>query len=272
MRRIKISIPKGFRRSKDPPTGMSSLRKRLGRASRIGATILLIVSAALAVLSYRYPSIVIEVDSVISFAGAIVLLYRDTSHSVQLRVVDRILESSHDLTRSLASLNLSDSKFFYYVQRGKSVQDVVVIPSEQAEGVPDLEKETAPSKDPALLELVPSGRSLAQLFLREMPVESFGFEDLVTSLPSVVSGALGLASTASISRVNDIVEVKLLRPVLKNACGNGEPIQISLVCESCSLFAILICQASRRTVIVESCSANEKGISTIRYRLLAQAP
>lgn len=253
---------------------MGRLRRGLGRNSRIGAIILLMLSVSLVVLSYKYPNIVIEVNSVVAFAAAIVLLYKDTTHSVQLRVVDRILESSRDLMRNLASIGLPNATFTY-VRKGDKITDVVIVPSLQSdgrsEGVPEPEKAKTAPVELNSIELVPAGRSLAQLFLREMPAENPGFEDLIRSLPTIISESLGLCAAASMTMNTDIVEVALIHPVLKNSCGTGEPAQIALLCETCSLLAVLICYTTRRTVVIEGCSHNErKDVSTIRLRLRAK--
>ena len=82
----------------------AALRSRNRRKSRLGAVVMLVLSVNLLVISYRFPNIVVEVDSVVAFAAAIVLIYKDTTHSVQLRVVDRILDSSNQQVSQLAGL------------------------------------------------------------------------------------------------------------------------------------------------------------------------
>ena len=80
---------------------LEDMRKRVGSRSRVGAVILLLLSASMLFVSYRFPNIVLEVNSVVAFIAGVMLLFKDSSHSVQLRVVDRILKSNTELEESI---------------------------------------------------------------------------------------------------------------------------------------------------------------------------
>ena len=262
----------------------ATLRRRTGRKSRTGAIVLLILSVILIVISYLYPNIVVEVDSVVAFAAALVLIYRDTIHSVQLRVVDRILDSSHAEASQLASMMKFPSQSHYvHEMKGEKISDVfLVVPSssslssrrpkedsgviQQADDNNNRQSET--------IELIPPGRSLAQLFLRELAKDSPNLQDLSNAMQPIFSENLGLSFESSMKVTSpDSVSVRIIQPVLKSPCaqegsGEGSPTEYSLVCAVCSLLAVLVCYASKRPVSIKSCYHDAKQrITSIEYHL-----
>jgi hypothetical protein len=275
---------------------MYRVRERLGRSSRLGAIALLTLSSILVILSYKYPNIIVEIDSVVAFAAAIVLIYKDTTRSVQLRVVERALESFRELILGLIS-RIEQSEisrmYFSYVQTGSRITDVVLVarfsdeleqsnasdpPSylarhkeddeaTQSRQIPShvLQSSVATSNNSLIQDsgLVPPGRSLAELFAREMALESPRIDDIITRAPLILTEALGLASAASvIKRTDESIELNMLHPILKKDCFQSRSgysrTDLGLGCMICSMFAVLICYTSGREVRVISCEYDQE--------------
>ena len=97
------------------------------------------------VLSYRTGNLLFQFDSIVSFLAALVLLFRDTAHTVQARLVNRILTSSHQLVADLSAYGLGGSSFLY-VPEGRKAGDVMLVPVKGSEmvasGAPTGEGET----------------------------------------------------------------------------------------------------------------------------------
>ncbi len=238
-------------KKKGEEKGAVILRRKRGRKSRTGAIVLLALSVALLVISYRFPNVLAEVDSVVAFGAAIVLIYKDTTQSVQLRVVDRILDSSQsEVTRLADLLKLSHSRAIH-VLKGEKVAEVIL------ELKPDID---------IVVELVPPGRALAALYFREMARESPTLEDLANSMQSVFSESLGLSLSSSMQVNPDSATVKILQPVLKIPCSQSDGPEDSLVSPVSSLLAVLICYVSKRSVWIEKCSQVEN-VTTIEYHM-----
>ena len=120
--------------------GLLKLRRRTKSAR--GAIVLSALTVVFIVLSYRTGNLLFEFDSIVSFLAALILLFRDTSHTVQARVVNRILTSSRQLVADLSAYGLGGSGFLY-VPEGRKVGDVMLVPqtgSEVARPVPSLDK------------------------------------------------------------------------------------------------------------------------------------
>ncbi|MGH9920237.1 MAG: hypothetical protein ACRD6W_15390, partial [Nitrososphaerales archaeon] len=124
------------------------LRLRRRKRSGTGALLLSILTVLFIFLSYRTGNLLFEFDSIVSFLAALVLLFRDTTHSVQARVVNRILTSSHQLVADLSAYGLGGSSFLY-VPEGRRVGDVMLVPQRAGEAItPDPlpeEGDTSPS-------------------------------------------------------------------------------------------------------------------------------
>jgi hypothetical protein len=106
-------------------SGLLGLRRRTKSAQ--GAIALSGLTVAFIALSYRTGNLLFQFDSIVSFLAALVLLFRDTSHRVQARVVNRILTSSHELIADLSDYGLGGSGFLY-VPEGRKVGDVMLVP------------------------------------------------------------------------------------------------------------------------------------------------
>ncbi len=111
-------------------SGLLQVRRR--RKSAAGAIVLSAVTVVFIVLSYRTGSLLFQFDSIVSFIAALILLFRDTSHTVQARVVNRILTSSHQMAADLSAYGLGGSSFLY-VPEGRKVGDVMLVPVKEGE-------------------------------------------------------------------------------------------------------------------------------------------
>lgn len=118
------------RSSRRRPRGLLRVRRRTKSAR--AAVVLSGLTAVFIALSYRTGNVVFQFDSIVSFLAALVLLFRDTSHTVQARVVNRILTSSHQLVADLSSYGLGGSSFLY-VPEGRRVGDVMLVPVKAGE-------------------------------------------------------------------------------------------------------------------------------------------
>jgi hypothetical protein len=113
----------------------SPLKLRRRKKSATGALLLSVLTVLFILLSYRTGNLLFEFDSIVSFLAALVLLFRDTTHSVQARVVNRILTSSHELVADLSAYGLGGSSFLY-VPEGRRVGDVMLVPQRAGEATP----------------------------------------------------------------------------------------------------------------------------------------
>lgn len=105
--------------------GLLGLRRRTKSTS--GAIALAGLTVVFILLSYRTGSVLFQFDSIVSFIAAVVLLFRDTTHTVQARVVNRMLTSSRQLIADLSAYGLGGSSFLY-VPEGRRVADVMLVP------------------------------------------------------------------------------------------------------------------------------------------------
>jgi len=136
----------------------AKLYSRVGRNSRFAGAAFVILSIAFLVLSVYDQFIVFEVDSVLAFLVAVVLLFRDTGARVQPAVMGAMLLSSE---KAIAELT-SEAGGYTYLPLGASVEDVVVVPSRLA-----AQRPLAGNPHPPDGMMTPPGRALAILFFRE---------------------------------------------------------------------------------------------------------
>jgi len=227
------------------------LYSRVGRNSRIAGVGFIALSILLLILSIYDQFIVFEVDSVVAFVIAVVLLFRDPRVRVQAGVLDAMLLSSSQTTAELAS----HTSGYAYLPLGESVEDVVVVPTHS--GFFDL-----PSEDLRRSEekIAPPGRALATLFLRESGLTQVTMDGLAASLPRVIHEGLGLADSLSVRDQGDRVEVILRGPAF--VCGarsdGTSPGPRGVVgCTVASFFAVLYSSASKKLVVLEDCVRDE---------------
>lgn len=223
------------------------LNSRLGRNSRIVGVCFVALSILFLILSVYDQFIVFEVDSVVAFVIAVVLLFRDPRARVQAGVLDAMLLSS---SQAIAELT-SHVSGYEYLPLGESVEDVVVVPTHS--GFFDSPSEALRrSKE----RMTPPGRALATLFLRESGLTHVTMDGLAASLPGIVQEKLGLADSLSIRDQGDKVKVILRGPaaVCRPRSEGTSPGSHGVVgCTVASFFAVLYSSASKKPVVLEDC-------------------
>jgi hypothetical protein len=209
------------------------------------------VSVLFLMLSVYDQFVIYEVDSVVAFIIAVVLLFRDPRARVQAGVLDAMQLSSSQAIAELAS----DADGYVYVPLGEDVEDVVVVPtSSSSSGLPE------GGLSPSEKGITPPGRALATLFLRESGMTNPMMGGLAVSLPRIVCEDLGLADSLSIREVGDRVEVILHGPasVCRRNSGGTDPASRGVVgCTVASFLAVLYSNASMRPVVLEDCAHDE---------------
>lgn len=236
------------------------LRRKIGSKSRIGAIFLLLLSAILLAVSYKFPNILAEVDSVVAFLAALILIYRDTTHSVQLRVVDRILDSSRAQISELSTFRIPSG--YIHELKGEKVTDVVLVFASNHSN------SAQPDSGQAKPELTPPGRSLAQLFLRELGKTNPELQDLKSAMQPIFSESLGLSLESNLDlNSEESVTATIAQPVIKIACDDNPNENYSLSCVVCSLLAVLICFTTKRRVSIVSCRHDSKEVTKIEFHL-----
>jgi hypothetical protein len=224
---------------------------RAGQNSRIAGLSFISLSILFLALSVYDQFIVFEVDSVVSFLIAVVLLFREPRARVQTGVLDAMLLSSSQAIAELAS----HASGYAYLPLGESVEDVVVVPTRSGSTSP-------PTRDlyPSQNRITPPGRALATLFLRESGLTHLTMDGLSVSLPKIVRENLGLADSLSIVDKGGRVELILRGPasVCRASSGGTSPSTCGVVgCTVASFFAVLYSIASQRPVVLQDCVRDE---------------
>ncbi|HZW57130.1 MAG TPA: hypothetical protein VFF30_12645 [Nitrososphaerales archaeon] len=229
---------------------MQRIQRRLGERSKVAGASFAVISIFFLILSYFSNFIVFEIDSLVAFIAAIILLTREPSNSIQSRLVNRILDSLSTLNDQLAQgLSFRD---VVYVATGPKVSDVVLGTS-----------------DPVREALEPPGKSLAQLFCRQMNADHVTLSDLDVQLPRILTQDFRLASDVVVNRDGDSkVDVRILNPALNCsnravAPGNNTGM---IGCALGSLVAILYANATTKVVRLVDCSTS-KGRNMLDVRL-----
>ncbi|MDG6994403.1 MAG: hypothetical protein JRN52_00655 [Nitrososphaerota archaeon] len=257
-------------KEKENQTVLSYLHSRLHSKSRIGATVLSILAILMFLASYRFYNPVIEFDSVIAFIGSLILVFLDTSHSVQARVVDSVLESSRALVDELSS-SLVDAKFLF-VLMGKTVNSVFVIPVEGAtSGLQAQQGRNSPSEllaEQREIQLIPFGRGLADLYIKELGIPKPSIDSIVSGAQRILCQNLHLASEARIERSANRIEVILKHPIFKTSCNpkhnsNLPSKQGCLGCEVCSMHAVIVSFSLSKSVSIEKCDYDPESDATL---------
>ncbi len=217
---------------------------------------LALISVGFLYLSYRHPNtIVFETESIVAFVGALVLILKDSTRSVQLRLVTRMVVSSNKIIDELAR-SLGPNREYHYLAYGPDINDVFVAPKAALRSV---ESKTAmPAAFEALAQetqrYTPPGRGFAELFDRELGVDEQNLEGVMAELPRIISESFELAASATTIRDGSRVEVTLVRPLLKESCAeDGASLEGRIGCMICSMTAILLCKYSGSSVIAEGC-------------------
>jgi hypothetical protein len=229
----------------------AKLYSRVGRNSKIAGIGFVVLAVVFLFLSVSDQFIVYEVDSIVAFLIAAVLLFRDPRAKVKAVVLDAIQLSSSEAIADLAS----EAEGYTYLPSGGSAEDVVVVPTSsylrsRSKGEPP------PSED----RITPPGRTLAMLFLRESGLTQVTIEGLAASLPRFVSEDLALAGSMDVLDKSDRVEVTLhgLPSICKPGSDGSGPASRGVVgCTVASFFAVLYSSASKRPVVLEECVRDE---------------
>jgi hypothetical protein len=231
--------PKAGKTWTPTPAGTwASLTQSVGRKSWVAGVGFVGLTVVLLLASYFTGLVVFEIDSIVSFLAAVVLLFSEPKRKVQPSVLDAILSSTE---RSISDLASRESSAFEYVPVGPGVPGVLVEPL--ANGKPG-----GPG-------ITPPGRALAELFSRETGVVKPTFASLDASLPGVVTETFGLARGMRFAHSEDSVKVVLGAPSFECPCGNGDGRGGSGVpgCTVASFFAVLVCSSAERPLSLESC-------------------
>ncbi|MDA4126851.1 MAG: hypothetical protein OK452_06590 [Thaumarchaeota archaeon] len=221
------------------------LYSRIGRNSRVAGIGLMVLSIGLLIFSVYSQYVIFEIDSVVAFAAALVLLLRDPRARVQVRVFDALMTSAHSMAEEFSESNLG----FVYVPMGETVDDVVIVPNSQRSdsiGISNSNK----------MKLTPPGRTLAALFVREAGLPSLTTEALATNLPGILSEHFGLANSVQISEDGRKVEVTLGGASVECGCDEiqrGADGQGSIGCVVSSLLAVLYTCATGRQLTLDKC-------------------
>lgn len=220
------------------------LYREVGRTSKIAGLVFAVLCVDLLVLSVRTQFIVFEIDSVIAFLAALVLLFRDPRARVQARVLDAMLMSTNQSAQELSEYAGLE---FTYVPTGKGIDEVVVLPV----GLKGIDP---PDGAKSSTELTPPGLALAQLFVREAGTARVTLDAIRASLPQMVTGNFGLASSVEVDTKDDLVVVTLHGAAATCACdsdsgGSGGRIG----CTVASFLAILVAYATGRSLALQRC-------------------
>jgi hypothetical protein len=227
----------------------SKLYGRVGRYSRYAGIGFIVLSVFFLVIAVSNQFIVFEIDSIVAFLAAIVLLFKDPRARVQARVFDAVLGSTDE---AIGELSASDVGFTY-VPTGDSVEMVVIIP-ELAKGA--AQPKDAPSKAPPVEAITPPGRGLAKLYVRETGAKQLTMDVLRASLPEAMRENFGLARSVDIVSKDEGVDVTLHGASTTCTCGIGqkEPASRGSVgCGIASFLAVLVSAATNRQVLLERC-------------------
>ena len=220
------------------PGPWSALRGRLGSRSRVAGLAFAALTVVLLALALATSSVVFEVDSVVSFLAAGVLLLSDPRRRADVRVMDAIISSG---SRAVADLT-ANSAGATYAPRGKRRGDVVLV----------LDGQGATSKQAGTTMTAP-GAALAELFFRE-----YGVPPSVEALEASLTTALqdyGLASSAKVLPSKPGLRLVLGDPGFDCECAGAPGPDDGLVgCPVASFLAIALCAATGGSVVLGRCA------------------
>ncbi|MCL5068197.1 MAG: hypothetical protein M1368_07585 [Thaumarchaeota archaeon] len=256
-----------MQKAREDQTIFTYVESKLHRKSRMGAIVLSILAIAALVASYKFPGPVIDFSSVIAFFGVLILIFVDTSQTIQARIVDRVMESSKALVDELSS-GLGDVKYLY-VQIGNAINSIFVVPLEGAnQGVVQGGTPSQLVTQQKELHLIPLGRGLAELYIKELGIPKPSFEDIQSSSQRIFCQTLHLASDIRIERSGDRIDVVLNHPVFKSSCNPTLHTETlakpgCLGCEVCSLHAVFASYSLSKSVSIEECYYDLENDSTL---------
>jgi hypothetical protein len=226
----------------------SKLYGSIGRNARYTGLGFIVLSIVFLVLAVSDQFIVFEIDSIVSFLAAILLLFRDPRARVQVRVLDAIMESTDE---SIVELSTFSDAGFTYIPTGNGVEGVVVVPK-------GLEEVSVPNGTPGAPSeaFTPPGRGLARVYVREMGVNQLTMDALRGSLPVAVRENFGLADSLDIVSTDDGVKMTLHGAATTCACEADQtrpPSKGSIGCTLASFLAVLVSASTKRPLSLERC-------------------
>jgi hypothetical protein len=231
--------------------GFSRLYSSIGRYSRFAGAGFIALSVIFLILAVSDQFIVFEVDSIVAFMAAALLLFRDPRARVQARVLDAALLSSDQTIEGLSTPLASG---FTYLQKGKDVEGVVVVPEVYTlDGLPT----GRPLGTPA--EITPPGRRLAQLYKREAGLGDVTMEAILSSLAEVMRENFGLARSVKIESNDEagVVKMVLYGAPATCSCGEGDLTPTAengcIGCTVASFLAVLVSAATKRPISLHRC-------------------
>lgn len=238
--------------TRNPPRTnvMRTLNQRLGKTTRVVGILFLVACLTFLLLSLWSPNVVFQVDSVASFLAAMILLFRDPKSRVQTRVLDALMMSSD---RSIAQLSAQSGSSFTYLPEGKSVSDVVVVGTRSDFG-------DGQGKAPNAAKLVPPGRALAELFVRESGAKNLSIDVLKNATEPILTDGFGLADSVLLDVTQEHAIVSLDQPSTRCNAG-GESSTGVIGCPVASFLAVLFARATGRPVTLDRCELDEAGES-----------
>lgn len=236
-------------REDDAESVLSTLYKRIGVRSKFFGVAFAGLSVVFLVASLYKENIVLEVDSLVAFLTAIVLLFKDPRSRVQARVLDAILLSS---TQAMTELSVESGVTFSYVPGGKDVSEVVIVPSRTRSATLGISGSTSDASLPS--RMTPPGRGLAELYMRESGLKQLTIDRLRVSLSSLIRENFGLASYVEIQEDTNKVTVILHDPSITCHCPEEPDRLLGYIgCTVASCIAVVTAQATGRTVLLQKC-------------------
>ncbi len=194
-----------IRLDKPPDIPLSRLQRAVGLRSRIAGIGFVVLTVVFLVLSLYTQYIVFEVDGVFSFLAAMILLLADPHRRVKARVMDAVVATADEMASQLVGSVGGGSRFVYW---GRTVPGITLVKA---------------GEDPRIQAgLIPPGRGLASLFLRETGLTELTMESLSNLLPGVLADNFALAGSVKMRATSDTVEFSLRQPSLPSIC-TGPP-------------------------------------------------
>jgi hypothetical protein len=221
---------------------LADLYKRIGERQKAAGLGFVAASVVFLLLSVPLKSVVLEIDSVVSFAVAAILLLKENRSKVQSRVLTAVVSS---LGTTIAELSSRAGSSYLYAPLGNTVSDVVVL------GKPESSTNAGAGGE---FQIVPPGKGLAELFARESEGVSITRESLNNLIPSVINENFGLAEAAEVTSRNGRVEVLLRKPAIFCSCQKDESKSNGVVgCTISSFLAVLYSFGSQGPLSLDRC-------------------
>jgi hypothetical protein len=242
---------------------MLRMHRRSGQNSKIAGIVLAGLSLVFLILSvYFSDNIVLQIDSIASLLVAFAVFLRGDRNSVQIRIVNKIIESGTRSLDEVSTHSFGSDAMFSYVPFGTKLQDVFLVANSEAKIPAELEASTSgnvtvnPHQSNALEKtFVPPGRGLAELYARELS-SAVSMENLFQSLQTIVCERFELASSLTVKLTEgNLIELTMNHPAIRQSCAS-QSTKGMIGCPVSSMLAVLFASASNRSSTVIRCSFN----------------